>query len=307
MFSSRLGPGLLATAVLLLACAAQSPPAQAPLSTAAPADQPGDQTVDPSDAQLADATATEAPPAASDQPAVSDEPEAPPRQPLASLCNEMCDAVAPKCTPLQLKGCRSTCDNYETHPPACDIVVRTALECARVDKDFLFCANVVPDSCAKQFKAINTCKETGKPPEDTMVKGMPAGWERYQGRGFSVIVPKGMRQTSKQGNKKWSVKSGDVVYEVALHPAPTATKLDNRAFLRAGNEIFGKCAPKLKLHALVEKPGHTSIQYHTTCPDGKTQVGRIHVVGKDMYILTAHEATSGTPEADAFVYSFEAE
>ncbi len=233
-------------------------------------------------------------------------PEEPPKESLSGLCNKMCDAVAPKCTPLQLKGCRSTCDNYETHPKACDSVVRSALECARADKDFLFCANVVPDSCAKEFKAINTCKETGKPPADTMAKGLPEGWERFRGPGFSVVVPKGMKPTEEDGIRKWRVKSKNgVLYEVAVRPPPKAQKLDNRAFLRAGNEVFGKCAPKLKLHALVEKPGHTSIQFQTTCPDGTRQLGRMHVVGSKMFVLTAYPGSADASETDAFVYSFE--
>jgi hypothetical protein len=184
--------------------------------------------------------------------------------------------------------------------------VRTALECARADKDFLFCANVVPDSCAKEFKALNTCKETGAPPADAVRKGMPAGWERFKGNGFSVIVPKGMQATTDQGIKKWSVKGANgVTYEVALRPPPPGAKLNNRSFLRAGNKVFGKCAPKLKLHALVEKPGHTSIQFNTACPDGSKQVGRMHVVGSQMYVLTAYLGASADAETDAFVYSFE--
>lgn len=283
------------------ACSGQTPPPAGPESSESePASESG---------EAAEPEATDEPEASesvadtSDSTGTEEQTETtPPLEPLSQLCNKMCDAVAPKCTPLQLKGCRSTCDNYETHPPACDGVVRTALECARADKDFLFCANVVPDSCAKQFKAINTCKETGKPPEDATAAGMPARWERYKGKGFSVVVPKGMKP---DGEKKWRVKApSGVVYEVAVYPAPTG-KLNNRTFLLAGNKIFGKCSPKLKLHAIVEKPEHTSIQYKTTCPDGTNQVGRMHVVGSNMYVLTAYLGTSTSAETDAFVYSFE--
>ena len=291
-------------AACLAACSGQTPPADNPETAAA-----SDVEAPPEAAEEDESTATpgeDAEPPVTASKEISGEPQAPPKEPLASLCNKMCDAVAPKCTPLQLKGCRSTCDGYESHPAACDGVVRTALECARADKDFLFCANVVPDSCAKEFKAINICNETGAPPADAQAQGMPAGWERFRGPGFSVIVPKGMKAESKAGVKAWRVKApSGVIYEVALHQAPTG-KLDNRAFLRAGNQIFGKCAPKLKLHALVEKPGHTSIQYNTTCPDGQEQVGRLHVIGNNMYILTAYLGSMGSnAETDAFVYSFE--
>lgn len=292
----------LCVAACLAACSSQTPPATTPEPEPAPEPQtPAEQ---PELGEAAEPSEGEQQPAAPSEEEGSE--ETPPKEPLASLCNKMCDAVAPKCTPLQLKGCRSTCDGYEAHPPACDGVVRTALECARADKDFLFCANVVPDSCAKEFKAINICNETGAPPKDAQAQGMPDGWERYKGPGFSVIVPKGMKAETRDGIKTWRVKApSGVVYEVALHRPPTG-KLDNRAFLRAGNAIFGKCSPKLKLHALVEKPGHTSIQYNTTCPDGQQQLGRMHVIGDNMYILTAYLGSGGsTAETDAFVYSFE--
>src|SRR5690606_22248702 len=259
---SRRSSWVLGTLAGLLgsACSGQTPAPEQPENSAEPAAEqaelPGEEA-EPTQSDLTQSDLEESSAAAADE----SEPAAPPQEPLASLCNKMCDAVAPKCTPLQVKGCRSTCDSYETHPAACDGVVRTALECARADKDFLFCANVVPDSCAKEFKAINVCNETGKPPEGATAKGMPAGWERFKGPGFSVVVPKGMKSSNRDGIKAWSVKAANgITYEVAVHAPPEGAKLDNRAFLRAGNRLFGKCSPKLKLHALVEKPGHTSIQ-----------------------------------------------
>lgn len=288
-------------AAMALACSAQTPPADSPSPTEEPAatDTDSGETSAELEATSEPAGEHETTPPTDE---ASSEPPPPPAEPLSQLCNKMCDAVAPKCTPMQLKGCRSTCDNYDAHPAACDGVVRTALECARADKDFLFCANVVPDSCAKQFKAINTCAETGKPPDSATASGMPAGWERYKGDGFSVVVPAGMKPA---GTGKWSVTAPDgVVYEVALHPPPQG-KLNNRSFLLAGNKIFGPCAPKLKLHAIVEKPDHTSIQYNTVCPDGNQQLGRMHVVGSKMYVLTAYLGTKTSAETDAFVYSFE--
>lgn len=287
-------------ALLTLACSGQTPPPDSPSPTDEAAPSAAEAPTPSADSE----SESEPKPDADVAPATDTAPaeSTPPAEPLSQLCNEMCDAVAPKCTKMQLKGCKSTCDNYDAHPAACDGVVRDALECARADKDFLFCANVVPDSCAKQFKAINTCAETGKPPDAATASGMPAGWERYRGEGFSVVVPAGMKPA---GAGKWSVKASDgVVYEVALHPAPEG-KLNNRTFLLAGNKLFGACAPKLKLHAIVEKPDHTSIQYKTSCPDGTQQLGRMHVVGSKMYVLTAYLGTKTSAETDAFVYSFE--
>jgi hypothetical protein len=61
----------------------------------------------------------------------------------------------------------------------------------------------------------------------------------------------------------------------------------------------------MKLHALVERDQETSIQYRGTCPDGKSRVGRLHVVGSKMYLLMIEFPTGNEPEADAFVYSFQ--
>jgi hypothetical protein len=232
-------------------------------------------------------------------------PPPPPQESLFELCNKMCDDVAPKCTPMQLKGCKSTCESYEAHPDACDGVVRTALECARADKDFLFCANVVPDSCAKEYKNIQVCADTGKPPADAVAKGPPEGWERFKGGGFSVVVPKGMKAKNEGGVKKWVVSQGDASYEVSVHEAPKDAKLTNRSFLKVMGELFPKCAPKMKLHALVEREQDTSIQYHGVCPDGKGRKGRLHVVGGEMYVLLVEFQSGNEPEVDAFVYSFE--
>ena len=60
-------------------------------------------------------------------------------------------------------------------------------------------------------------------------------------------------------------------------------------------------------HAIVEKPTETSIQFKTSCPEKTEQLGRMHVIGSSLYILTLKfpTGTSGV-EIDPFVYSFEA-
>lgn len=290
------------SAFALVNCAPSTPPAEGPPASADEAPAPESETASEASEESAPSESADSDRAGQ---AASEEPPPPPRESLFELCNKMCDDVAPKCTPMQLKGCKSTCESYEAHPEACDGVVRTALECARADKDFLFCANVVPDSCAKQYKNIQICAETGKPPEGAQAKGMPAGWERFKGKGFSVVVPKGMKPNNEGGVKKWSVKQGDATYEVSLHEAPKAQKLDNRAFLHVLSKLFPKCAPKMKLHALVEREQETSIQFRGSCPDGMGRIGRLHVVGSQMYELTVVFPQGKEPEIDAFVYSFQ--
>jgi hypothetical protein len=183
--------------------------------------------------------------------------------------------------------------------------VRTALECARSDKDFLFCANVVPDSCAKQYKAIQTCAETGKPPVDAVANTIPAGWERFKAGGISVVAPKGMKAKNEEGVKKWVVESGGATYEVSIRPPPDSPKLDNRAFLKLTGKLFGKCAPKVKLHGLVERDNEAYIQYRAACPDGTELTGRLHVIGSKMYMLGVTFPNGSEPEVDAFVYSLQ--
>jgi hypothetical protein len=219
----------------------------------------------------------------------------------------MCDAVAPKCTPLQVKGCKSTCDNYESYPAACDGAARAALECASHDKDLLFCSNVVPDSCAKRFKALEKCKETGKAPAVASSQGMLAGWERYSLTGsVSVVVPKGMKKAAVAGVPKWSVKAGGALYEVEEHPAPALGGALNKVYLKAARELFGSCSDKMKLHALIEKSDRSSMQFKMVCPPETERVGTLHIVRGKLYLLSVSFPTGTTAELDEFVYSFEA-
>jgi hypothetical protein len=223
---------------------------------------------------------------------------------LLALCNKMCDAVAPKCTKQQLEGCRVTCKNYEDSPPACDPAVRAALECARQDRDFLFCSNVVPEICGKKFKAVGVCMAHGEAPAEEVKQEIPNGWERFEAGSFSVVVPKGAQSKSEGGATIWSVDGPNGArYAVKKQPAVLGAKLDNKYFLKLSRTLFGRCADKMKLHSIVEKPEETSIQLKVSCPEKTEQVGRMHVVGSDLYVLTLTYPTGQTPEIDAFVYS----
>jgi hypothetical protein len=120
------------------------------------------------------------------------------------------------------------------------------------------------------------------------------------------MMPKGVAEKTEAGIRKWSVDGASGAnYEVALHPAPPEKKFDNRAFLRISRNLFGRCADKMKLHAIVEKPTETSIQFKTSCPEKTEQVGRMHVIGSSLYVLTLKFPTGGSVEIDPFVYSFD--
>lgn len=290
----------LCLAAVAAACSTQQTPANEPATAAEPT---------PASESPPAAEPVEAPAASESAPASEPAAPAPAPESLFALCNKMCDAVAPKCTALQLEGCRSTCKNYEAAPEACDGTVRTALECARNDRDFLFCSNVIPLNCAKQFKNVGTCVATGVPPVEQVKKAIPDGWERFEAKdpAFSVVVPKGVSEKTEAGIRKWSVDGPNGAhYEVALHPAPPEKKWDNKAFLRLARNMWGRCSDRMKLHAIVEKPTETSIQFKTSCPEKTEQVGRMHVIGASLYILTLKFPTGTTGvEIDPFVYSFD--
>jgi hypothetical protein len=247
--------------------------------------------------------------AATAAPEASAAPPAPPQESLLALCNKMCDAVAPKCTKMQLEGCRVTCKNYEDTEEACDPVARKALECARADKDFLFCSNVVPINCAKEFKAVGVCAATGVAPVEESKQAMPDGWARFEAKdaGFSVVMPKGVTASTDGEVTKWAVTAPTgASYEVTLRAAPPDKKIDNRYFLKRSRELFGRCADKMKLHAIIEKEGHTSIQFKVVCPEKTQQLGTMHVVGgSKLYTLLLTFPEGAKVDIDPFVYSFE--
>ena len=275
-----------------LACSGQQaqpnePAGSPPAASAAPADT---------------AASAEPAPTASEA-AAAPVASAPPPESLVSLCNKMCDAVAPKCTKDQLEGCRVSCKSFADAPDTCDPSIRTALDCARQDRDFLFCSNVVPITCAKQFKAVTSCIATGEAPVEQVKKEIPDGWERFEAKGFSLLMPKGVQAHPEGGVEKWSVEVNGARYEVKRQAATLDKKLDNKYFLKLSRTLFGRCADKMKLHSIVEKPEETSIQFKVTCPENTEQVGRMHVVGSDLYVLTLTFPSGTKPEIDPFVYN----
>jgi hypothetical protein len=283
---------------LLVACSSrQTPP---PEGSAPPAE---------SSAPAAEAPAPDvADGAASAEPAASTAPPAAPAESLFALCNKMCDAVAPKCTKTQLETCRVTCKNYEDMQDACEPITRKALECARADKDFLFCTNVVPINCAKEFKAVGVCSATGVAPVEESKQAMPDGWARFEAKdaGFSAVMPKGVTASAEGEVKKWAATAATgASYEVTLRAAPPDKKIDNRYFLKRSRELFGRCADKMKLHAIIEKEGHTSIQFKVVCPEKTQMLGTIHVVGSKLYTLLLTFPEGAKVDVDPFVYSFE--
>lgn len=286
-------------ALASLACAPQPKPSEpeAPAEAAPPAAE-----AEP-EAPPAESGATE-----SAEPSAT-APAAPAAPPLTTLCESMCGAQTEKCKPEQIESCRQNyCYRYGGAAEVCEPSVRSALECAQSKPHFLLCSNVIPDSCAKKFRAAEKCVATGvAPPPDPEGPKTPDGFARYESASakFSVLMPTGVKESSAGGVTAWSSEARGASYEVTLSAPPNEKKFDNKAFLRIATKLLGKCAPKMKLFAIVEKPDRTMIQFSTTCPDGAQERGVLYVQGSEYFVLRSRWKEGPNPDADVFAYSFE--
>jgi hypothetical protein len=280
----------------------------------------GGQQAEPQAAPAAAATApvtsatSEAPaPSASEAPpsgASSSAPEAkaPPPPPISELCEKMCDAQRAKCSAEKVEACKQNyCSRYGGAPDVCEPAVRAALGCTRNNPEFSVCSNVISEGCAKPFRAAEKCIATGVPPADLAPpKEIPDGWTRYESAegAFSVALPPNVETKSEGGVKMWSAKDGAASYEITLGPPPAEKKFDQKAFVRIATKLLGKCAPKMKLFALVEKPESTLIHFRTVCPDKTQERGELFVQGNDYFVLRARWGEGPNPNADAFAFTF---
>jgi hypothetical protein len=285
---------LFAVVLALVACGGQKPAetaqAPAPPSEPAAAPEPGKPASDAPVEPAPSATPAAAPP------------------PVGKLCETMCEAQAPKCSAEQVKLCRHNyCSRYAGAPDVCEPSARAALECAQSQPDFLLCSNVVPEGCAKKFRAIEKCIATGEPPPpEAEGPKMPDGWSRYEAKdaAFSVLMPKPVETKTESGVRSWTAKSGDITYSITLQAPPSEKKFDQKAFLRIALKMLGRCGDKLKLFAIVEKEDRSMIQYKTVCPDKSQERGMLYVQGQDYFIIRSRFGEAPNPDADTFAYSF---
>ncbi len=286
---------------LFVACAGQQAEPQAAPAPAATA-------------PVTSATSEAPAPSASEAPAAgasSSAPEAkapPPPPPISELCEKMCDAQRAKCSAEKVEACKQNyCSRYGGAPDVCEPAVRAALGCTRSNPEFSVCSNVISEGCAKPFRAAEKCIATGVPPADLAPpKEIPDGWTRYESAegGFSVALPPKVETKSEGGVKIWSAKDGAASYEITLGPPPAEKKFDQKAFVRIATKLLGKCAPKMKLFALVEKPESTLIHFRTVCPDKTQECGELFVQGNDYFVLRARWGEGPNPNADAFAFTF---
>ena len=260
-----------------------------------------------------------APPAArAEQPSL---PEAPPVEPVASsapppapsapsihdVCFAMCDKVKAKCPKNSFDACRVNCSKYESPADGCEGVVRAALTCARDAAD-LVCANVAPESCAKPFRQITACA-SGQKPETVAAPSavsLPADFSIYENAHEGVHAPMPQGVAAGEGNVIASVKHADgALYSIRKLPRPEG-KLNEKIFLKIGLNLFGRCSDKMKMQGMVDKPGRTSINYTTKCPDGSEEQGLFWATDKTLFVASVKGPAGKLGPAEAFLYGFEA-
>ena len=248
-------------------------------------------------------TATEEPVVAPTAPA-----EAKPSAPsIHEACFAMCDKVKGKCPKNSFEACRVNCSKYESPADGCEDVVRSALLCARDAAD-LVCANVAPESCAKPFRQIAACA-SGQKPETAAAPGAagpPSGFSLYENAQEGVRAPMPQGVAPGEGNVIATVKHVDgAVYSIRKLPRPEG-KLNERVFLKIGMNLFGRCSDKMKMQGMVDKPGRTSINYTTKCPDGSEEQGLFWATDKALFVASVKGQAGKLGPAEAFLYGFEA-
>lgn len=256
-------------------------PAPEPVPSAAPA---------PTEAAPPAATATETKPAA---PSIHD------------LCFSMCDKLKDKCPKTSWETCRINCSKYESPSDGCEDVVRGALSCARDAAD-LVCATVAPESCAKRFRQINACNSGKKQEEEAAPStALPSGFALYQNAAEGIHAPMPEGVAPGEANVIATVKTADgAVYSIRKLPRPEG-KLNEKVFLKVGLNLFGRCSDKMKMQGMVDKPGRTSINYTTKCPDGSEEKGLFWATEKALFVASAKGPAGKLGPTEAFLYGFE--
>ena len=288
---------LLTTVLAFAACGPKPEPVKTP--EPAPSVAPAPDPAPP---------ASEAPPPSEAAPPSAPAPEAKPAAPsIHDVCYAMCDKVKAKCPQSAFESCRVNCTKYDPPPAGCDDVVRGALACARDAAD-LVCANVAPESCGKRFRQITACAAGEKPTtsSEPASAALPAGFTLYENasEGVHAPMPQGAAAAA-DGVIASSKDASGAVYTIRKLPRPQG-KVSEKVFLKIAMNLLGRCSDKMKLQGLVDKPGRTSINYNTKCPDGAVEQGLFWATEKAIFVASVRGAAGSLGSADAFLYGFEA-
>lgn len=282
--------------IWLVGCGAKSEPAKSVEPMPSPSAGPPAASAEP-------AAMPEALPAAS----VASSAPAPSPPSIHDVCFAMCDKVKAKCPKNSFDACRVNCSKYESPADGCEGVVRDALACASDAVD-LVCANVAPESCAKPFRQITACA-SGQKPESVAAPSaarLPSGLSLYENAQERVHAPMPQGVASGEGNAIAAVKNADgALYSIRKLPRPDG-KLNEKVFLKIGLNLFGRCSDKMKMHGMVDKPGRTSINYTTQCPDGSEERGLFWATDKALFVASVKGQPAKLGPFEAFLYGFEA-
>lgn len=288
---------VLLGAVCLVACGPKPEPA-APGETAPAASSASASTPAP------EATAAEVAPAPAPPAPKAAEP-APKGPSVREVCLQMCDRVKAKCAKSAFESCQVNCGKYESPAEGCEGVVVAALSCAR-DASDLVCANVAPESCAKPFRRIAACN-SGQKTEETSPEAaaLPNGFALYENAEERLTAPMPQGARPGEGNVLvTAMHAGGAIYSIRKLPRPEG-KLTEKVFLKLAMNLFGRCSDKMKMQGIVDKPGRTSINYTTKCPDGSEEAGLFWATDRALYIATAKGPAGNLGPTDAFVYGFD--
>jgi hypothetical protein len=280
----------------LAACGPKAEPV-APTEAAPAASTPA-----PAVETAAEPSAVEPAPAAPAEPVAEAKPAAPS---IHDVCFEMCDKIKAKCPKNAFDACQVNCGKYESPTDGCESTVVAALACARDAAD-LVCANVAPESCAKQFRRIAACNSGQKPAEAAPTPAaLPEGFFEYENAAERIVAPMPKGVTAGEGNVIATVKHADgAVYSIRKLPRPEG-KLNEKLFLKLGMNLFGRCSDKMKMGGMVDKPGRTSITYTTKCPDGSEEAGLFWATDKTLFIASAKGQPGKLGPTESFLYGFE--
>ena len=226
---------------------------------------------------------------------------------IHDVCFEMCDKVKAKCPKSAFEACRVNCSKYESPGEGCEDSARSALACARDAAD-LVCANVAPESCAKPFRQLSACSSGQKPIAEAapVAAGLPPGFSLFESAHDGVQAPMPQGATAGEAGVIATVKHADgAVYAIRKLPRPEG-KLNEKVFLKIAMNLFGRCSDKMKMQGMVDKPGRTSINYTTKCPDGSEERGLFWATDKALFVASVKGQAGKLGPTEAFLYGFEA-
>jgi len=295
---------LLVVTVLALeaGCGSSSKPAAEPGSAAeVPSASAGSESSAPG-AEAPSTGAAASPASEADAAAAPAEAAAP--APFA-VCGQMCDRMGQRCSESATKACRLNCKQYQKLKPGCDGEARAALECARDAKD-LQCAAIAPMSCNPAFLRFDACTKGEKLEEKAEGPKTPQGWERFSAKSphFSVLMPRGVSETTEGGDPTFKVADGGVTYAVRVRKAPEG-KATQKALVKVALDLLGvNCSKNLRLHGMIEHDQRVTIRFDSECKDGTEWRGQFVVDAGRLYVLALTGAKGFKAESDAFFSSF---